>query len=533
MANQRKPAIVKKGIPEWLTFTVILLMVIPSMGLFGLSLANSAAATGFYGIEPADAQYSMILFYAGVVSFYSFEIRLFSFVKIRDYLLISTVVEIITSYVCYQTKSLGVLFIFRFIQGMGNCAGTSICITLLFNRLQSERAREIGYSLFYGLLLIVSQLTTLLSAPVIDAFDYNVLYKAIVFMYLPGAVFLYIILNNIRMSRRLPLVRLDWVSFVLYAAATASLGYVLVYGETEDWFTSKNIVTATLGGILLFCIFFLRQTTLKRPYMNISVFKYRNFLVGAALLFALYLARGGLNLSSAYFASILKLDPRHQGIILLANVGGALVGVFIASRLVLQKIPFKLIYTGGFSMLLLFYCRMIFLFSIQGNLDVYVIPLFVHGLGAGLLMVPIIMYMISSVPSSCLRSASGYGILIRYTAFCTSMAFINIFSRHSASQHYTRFLYGLSSDNPLFAQGLSRSVIALQARGLSADRAAAASNQLLYRSIDAQLQIRLCMEYYQTIAYGLAAVLLILLSYPYFQKTIINLKRAEPAAVGF
>src|SRR3954447_23383120 len=73
-----KIPVFKSWVPEWMIRAVIFIVVLPSMALFGLSTANGAAATGYYGIEPADVQYSMIVFYAAVASFFALERRFFS-----------------------------------------------------------------------------------------------------------------------------------------------------------------------------------------------------------------------------------------------------------------------------------------------------------------------------------------------------------------------------------------------------------------------------------------------------------------------
>ncbi|WP_448634398.1 hypothetical protein [Pedobacter panaciterrae] len=65
----------KRWAPEWLIRGTIFIVILPCLLLFGLSTANPNAAAGYYGIEPADVQYSMIIFYAAVASFFALERR--------------------------------------------------------------------------------------------------------------------------------------------------------------------------------------------------------------------------------------------------------------------------------------------------------------------------------------------------------------------------------------------------------------------------------------------------------------------------
>lgn len=530
--DSTKLPLFKPGVPEWAIKLIIFMVVVPSLALFGISMANSSAAAGFYGIEPTDVQFSMIVFYAAVASFYAFEVRLFRFVNIRDYLVLSTALALGTSLICYSTHNLTVLLTARFVQGMSSCAATSICITLIFDRLQSERAREIGYSVFYGILLIISQLTTLITAPLTDALDFNTIYKASTYLYLPGVVLLYFILNNVRAGKRIPLYRLDWASFVLYALAILLLGYVLIYGQQNYWFADWRIFTAALGSVALFVLYGLRQNGLKRPYLSLMPFKYRNYCAGALLLFVLYLCRGSLNLTSTYFLTVMGFDQWHLGTVLMANVGGIIVGVILSSRMVIMKRPMRFIWMSGFLLLLIFHVWMMFLFSAQAQTEAFTLPLMVHGLGAGMLMVPVILFMVSSVPAALSQAASGLGILIRFSGFCSSIALINIFSDYSKNQHYNRFANMLNTDNTQLTQQLTSYSNALTARGLAKDRATGAANALLSKNIGLQTQVRLSMEYYQWVAVALLVVIVFIALYPYFKKTLINTQQATPSAVG-
>lgn len=532
MANPSELPVFRSWLPEWAIRAIIFLVAVPSLGFFGLSVASNSAAAGFYGIEPQDVQFSMIMFYAAVASFYSFEARLFRFVDVKNYLILSTALVLVTSYVCYSTRSLPVLFVFRFLQGMSSSASTSICITLIFGRLHSERMREVGYSVFYGILLVMSQLTILATAPLTDTVDFNVLYKAIIYLVVPATLLLYLSLNPVRLTRRIPLYQLDWRSFVLYATAIVLLGYVLIYGQQKYWFADPSITASAMGAVVLFTLYALRQRGLKRPYLSLNAFRYRHYCAGALLLMVLYLCRGSLNLTSSYLTTILGLDQWHLGIMLLANVGGVVAGVVVASRLMLMRMSVRLPWLCGFLLMFVFHIWMSLLFTSQADQQAFIVPLIVHGVGAGLLMVPIILFMISAVPQQLAQAASGTGILVRFFSFGLSIACINLFSEYSRNQHYNRFLNGLTSDNALLGQRLAAYAGSLESRGLPKDRALRAADALLSRNVQSQLQLHLSVEYYQIMAALLLLTILLIALYPYFKRTAVSTRLAEPSAVG-
>jgi DHA2 family multidrug resistance protein len=532
MINNPIP-VFKSWVPEWLIRATIFLVILPSMGLFGLSNANSTVAVGFYGFEPTDIQYSMVIFYAAVASFFALERRFFNFIAVKEYLLLASILQIVTSYVCYITHNLQVLLLFRFLQGMANCASTSICITLIFNRLKSERAREIGYSVFYGMLLCISQFTLMVTSPVIDAYDYNVLYKAIIFLYLPGTFMLFFMLNNIRFSKKFPLYQIDWASFIIYASALCLIGYVLVYGQQYDWFGDPRIVRSVFGILVLLAIHVLRQKKMKRPYLTLKVFEYRNFKIGALLVFVLYICRGAMGITSVFFGTVLGMDPTHTANMLLVNSAGIILSVLISSRFVVMKMPMRFIWMAGFIFLLVFHLWMRLLFATQANVSAFFIPLFLQGMGAGTLMTPIIIFMVSSVPIQLGGTASATGVFFRFCGFCSSIALINYFSISKQTEHFNRFQQSLTALDPAVMQKVNAYRQMLIGKGLPADRATNLANVLLNRSVHTQTQLRYAMDYYELISWIILGMILLIALYPYLNRTIVNVKGNQPASASF
>ena len=526
-------AAIKAWVPAWLTKVALFLVILPSMGLFGLSSANINAALGFYGFEPMDVQYSMIVFYAAVTSFFALERRFFNYIAVKEYLLLGSIIEIAASYICFITHNLQVLLVFRFIQGMANCSITSICITLIFRQLRSERAREIGYSVFYGMLLCVSQISMMVTSPILETFDFNILYKGIMFMFIPGTILLYFILKNVRLSDKSHLYKLDWPSFVIYAALLLLIGYILVYGQQYYWFEDKRMAWSLFGIVVFLTLHLLRQTHLKRPYMSLEVFKSKNFKVGAILIFALYIFRGTLNVTNSYFAVVMGMDPIHIAYMLLANSVGIVSAAFVTSRLIIMKKPMRFIWMAGFGLLLIFHLWMRILFSSQANESAYLVPLFLQGAGAGMLMTPIILYMVSTVPAQLGGMASATGVFFRYFGFCCSTAIINYYALVKQNLHYDRFQQHVTGLDPIAVQKLSAFKQSFIAKGLAPEQATKMANAILSKTLKVQSQLRYAIDYYELISWCILLIILLIAVYPYLNRTIVNVKSNQPAPASF
>ncbi|MGZ3849266.1 MAG: beta-carotene 15,15'-monooxygenase, partial [Flavisolibacter sp.] len=359
--------IFRHWVPEWLVKLLLFVVILPSLVLFFLPLANINAAAGYYGCEPSDIQFAVVLFYAGYVGFYSLERRFFSFLATKEYFIVFTVLQILATLVCFQTRELSILFPIRFFQGMLFSCTVNLSLSLMFTRLHSERAREISFSVFFGMLLCALPFNNLVTADLIDNFDFNIVYRVSMFSFLPGLALLILTMNNIRLNIRFPLYQLDWESFLLYSIILCLTGYVLIFGQEYYWLEDQRIRYSTLSLAFTMLIYIIRQKRMKRPYLDLGIFKFRNFKVGVFVLLIMYICRFASGLTNIFFATVLRFDPMHVSYINLLNLGGLITGVIISCCLILQKRSIRVIWMSGFTILLALHVTMFFLFDTQAN----------------------------------------------------------------------------------------------------------------------------------------------------------------------
>lgn len=529
--NMNEYLIFRKWAPGWLIFITLFSMIIPSMVVFFLPMANVSAAAGYYGCEPADIQFAVILFYAGYAGFYSLERRFFSYLATKEYFVIFTFLQIVSTVFCFSISDVYLLYPVRFIQGMLFACTVNLSLTLLFTRFHSEVAREVGFSVMFGLLLIAMPLNNLISADLIDAFDFNTLYLHASFLYIPGFVLLLVTMHTVRLHGRFPLSYLDWQSFVLYSVVLILIGYMLVYGQEHYWLQDPAFRYALAALLLCLSVYLIRQHHIKRPYTDLRVFSFSNFVIGMTILYTMYICRFASGLTNSFFTAVLKLDPRHLSYINLANIAGLVAGVVMACMLILRKWNVRYIWMSGFSLLLVYHARMFFLFATQADEDNYYVPLMIQGLGVGVIMVPAIVYAISSVPASMGASASAIGLTIRYLGFCTSIAVMNYYELYSRGQHYSALQDTLTRTNPLVRRTLAMYAQRLTSHGMQPGAAAKMANKLLINAAQTQTQMRYAMDYYEVMAYILLAMILLIALIPYLNRTVVDLRSRDVAPV--
>lgn len=523
MINNFLP-IFREWVPEWLIKLILYSLLLPSIVLFFLPLANINAAAGYYGSEPADIQFAVALFYAGYAGFYSLERRFFFYFALKEYFILLVFLNILTAYLCYATNVLSVFLPVRFIQGMLFASTVNLSLSVMFTRLKTERAREISFSVFFGTLLCALPFNNFVTAEMIDSFNFNIVYKGALFSYLPGLFMLLISMNSARLNMKFPLYHMDWQSFVLYTLILILIGYCMIYGQEYYWLSDKRIKLSVISLGLLFVLYYLRQKHMKRPYIDLSIVKYRNFVISILLLFIMYICRFALIATNNYFSGVLKFDPFHVSYINLFNFWGIVTGVIISCVLILQRKKVRYLWLAGFGILLIFHIWMFYLFDIYANEFNYFVPLFLQGLGVGIIMVPTIVYSISSVPLRFGISASAIGLTVRYLGFCVSIGIMNYCELFEKSRHFNAFQDKIATNVPVVLQTLDTHQASLLKKGLMAAHPEKAADKLLVNSINAQDHLRYAMDYYEIISYLLIATILFIGIIPYLRKTRIYLK---------
>jgi len=520
MSNDHLP-IFKPWAPEWLIRSTIFLVLLPALVAFALYFSNTAETAGYYGMEPADVQYSVIMMYAALVAVLPVDDRFVKYFAPRQYFILGVTLNTITYLICALTRNITIFMICRFIQGAVCAIFCSICMNLIFPRLQAARARAIGYSIFYGSLQVSIPACAIFCSWLIHYFEFNMLFYALIFLEVPGVVLLLLITNNVRFRRKFPLYQVDWVSYIFYTVIFCVGGYVFVYGQQLNWLDSPVIVNLCVIVIAAMVLFIVRQFHLKRPFVNLRLFSFANFRNGLLLLVVYYFFKGTTGFAYGYLQGILGVDPIHLTPVWIINIVGIILGMFISSRFLLSGTSIKEILIAGFSCLLLYHIQLYFLFSSVSSTSDFFMPFFLQGLGAGALFVPIVMFTVSSVPPPLAGSVSFLGIGFRFVGFCASISVTNYFQLYNKSVHYNRFRANITDLNPAMGETMAQIQHNVARGGQDAKTVKALSSGILNKMIGEQVTLRASMDYYAMIIWALVVLILAILFVPRAKRVIL------------
>lgn len=184
-------------------------------------------------------------------------------------------------------------------------------------------------------------------------------------------------------------------------------------------------------------LFILRELKLKRPLINLRIFKAPNFVVGLCLLFVFYIFKGSTGLTYGYLEAVLGTDPLHTIPVWISVVTGTLISMFVTARFVLMGTNLIRLIIIGFAIMALYYVYMLLYVSVQGSTTDFILPMFIYGVSTGVLFVPIVSFTTSAAPPKMAFNASLIGIFARFTGFTSSLAINNelqLFTRSSVKE---------------------------------------------------------------------------------------------------
>lgn len=508
------------SIPKWLAKVLLFILLIPNMVMFFLPVANVEVAAGYFGIEPNEVTFTITLYYVGFVSFYSLERRFYSYFTYKRYFILFQLIQLICCFILFSSTNLYVIYAVRFFQGMLFASAVNLYLSMMALKIKTFRAKEVSYSLFFGMLLCTSSFNNLITADLIDQFNFNFLFQCVVLMY---AINLLIVLCTMKLNvelRATPLVQLDFASFGLLSVVLIGLGYCSVFGQQYYWLQSEKIVIIVSISIIALITFIIRQFSLKRPYIQLTVLGFPKYIIGISLLFFMYICRFSFLYSGQFFSSVLGMDPRHVSYMYLLNLVGIVTGVAFSCYHLIKKHSIFIVWIIGFSCLFCYHFLMNQRMFYYGNETSYFLPMLLHGIGIGLIMVPTILYCISSVSYYLAPSAAAFCLFVRYLGYSVSGILVHYFSLYNTSMHKDRFLDYFQKSNALYVDRFVTLKTKLLKNGYNQTTVDNVTQAVLNKELNKYILLRSIMDYYTLMMYVSLCILAFLIVFWLFQKKI-------------
>ncbi|HVO47655.1 MAG TPA: DHA2 family efflux MFS transporter permease subunit [Steroidobacteraceae bacterium] len=468
MSDARQPL---KG--TQLAIGTIALSLATFMNVLDTSIANVSipAIAGDLGVSPDQGTWVITSF--GVANAISLPLtgwltQRFGQVKLFMW---SIVLFTIASFLCALAPSLGMLILFRVIQGAVAGPMMPLSQALLLSSYPKAKA---------GTALGMWSITTLVApvvGPVLGGWiTDNIAWPWIFYINVPVGIVAGLATWMIYKRREtdthsLPI---DKVGMGLLIVWVGALQIMLDKGKDLDWFNSPQIITLAVIAVIGFAFFLVWELTEEHPVVDLSLFGRRNFLVSCvAMLLAYGLFFGNVVLLPLWLQQYMGYTATLAGMV-LAPVGlFAIVLTPVVGRFS-HKVDPRIFVTIAFAI----FALVLFMrghFNTNATIGTLLIPTLIQGIAMSFFFIPLISLGLSGLKPDRIPGASGLFNFARITAGSFGTSITTTLWDRRATLHHEQLVERLTGSDPVSAQALA----GLHAGGLDAQQSYGVLNRLV------------------------------------------------------
>ena len=204
----------------------------------------------------------------------------------------------------------------------------------------------------------------------------------------------------------------DIIGFTTLSVGVASFQIMLDRGELLDWFSSTEILIECGISVACLYVFIVHSRFSKHPFIDLSLFRDRNFAAGVwfAFMFGLLLLTG-IALMPPFLQNLLDYPVITSGNVLIARGAGAMAAMMVSARLLDRIDGRRLIVVG----LILMAYAMWEQAHFTSNVSFWTIQWIgaIQGFGLGLVFVPTNTLTFATLPPEQRTEATGVFNLVR------------------------------------------------------------------------------------------------------------------------
>lgn len=280
---------------------------------------------------------------------------------------------------------------------MIQAAGSSVMSPLLMNVMlisfpREKRGAAMGV---FGLVMIVAPaLGPTISGYIVEYYNWRLLFEMILPFAIISLVLAIFLLKNVMPTRH---TSMDYLSVLLSTIGFGGLLYGCSSASSDGWGTPVVIISLIAGAIGLI-LFIVRQFKLDEPLLNLTVFKYPMYSLGAVISVVNSAAMfSGMILTPAYMQTVKGIAPLDSGLMMLP--GAIVMGIMspITGKL-FDKFGPRAIGIIGISITAVTSYMMTF-FAIDTS-NIHIILVYsIRMLGMSLVMMPIMTNALNQLPT--------------------------------------------------------------------------------------------------------------------------------------
>jgi DHA2 family multidrug resistance protein len=414
----------------------------------------------------------------------------------------------VSSTLCGLAPSLGMLTMFRVMQGLGGGALQPVSQAILRETFPREKQ---GMAMaVYGMGVVLAPVIgPTLGGWITDNYTWRWIFLINIPVGICSLLFTSLLIFDPPYLKRKTLkegLKIDYIGLGLLAIGLGALEITLDEGQRNDWFSSQGILLSTaIAAVALVGVVFweLRQ---KDPVVDFHLLKDRNFAISTLTMFMLGFVLYGSTVSLPLFLqallgytamqSGLALSPGGLAIMVMMPIVGVLLSKFEPRWLVIVGL---LISSFGLFQMTHFDLTIDFRHAVMARI--------VQSLGLAFLFVPIntmAFYFISKQNTS---YATGLINLARNIGGSTGIALSTTMVARREQFHHQRLIEHLTPLDAGYQSALESARQMFLSKGSDAVQAAAQAQQLIYNMVERQAMLLSFLENFRLLAITFLAVI--------------------------
>jgi DHA2 family multidrug resistance protein len=390
------------------------------------------------------------------------EVRLFT---------LSVLLFTIASALCGFAQNFESLIAFRLIQGLVSGPMVPLSQTILMRSYPLEK-RGLALGLWAMTVIVAPIFGPVMGGWITDNYTWPWIFYINLPIGLLSAAAAFILLRG--RETKTTKKRIDAVGLALLVIGVSCLQMMLDLGKDRDWFNSTLIMLLVIVALVSLAFMLVWEATEKEPVVDLSLFKDRNFALGALIISFGFMAFFGsvvifplwLQTVMGYTAGLAGLATAPVG--LLALVLSPLIGRNM------HRLNLRMVASFAF-VVFAFVSFWNSTFTLDVPFNHVIWPRLVQGIGVACFFVPMTTITLSSVSDDRLASASGLSNFLRTLSGAIGTAVSTTYWENDAVYHHAV----LSESVSVYSQGTDAYSGALGHLGIVGDGVAAQLNQLV------------------------------------------------------
>lgn len=268
------PNIVPRRLKPWL-FILFVLIIQFSGGIY------LAAATDMVGSTAMMQEDILMAGYASLVGMsinFCVMFRLKFRFSNRIGLLVCGAVLIAANFICAHTTNVPLLVATCFVAGWFRMWATFVCNSIIQLWITPKRDMAIFFCYVYLVVDGVIQLSGI--ATIYTAFfsQWEYMHWTITGLLTLMLLLVMLLVKPVKGSMQIPLLGIDWIGAALWSVFMLCFTFICVYGNFYDWWDAKEIIGATILGVVCIAVNLWRASFLHHPYISFQALTNRNVI---------------------------------------------------------------------------------------------------------------------------------------------------------------------------------------------------------------------------------------------------------------